>query len=141
MHTETITVEHPHIKQGKYSAIKTTDGRWISVPTDQMGGFSKGQTYAIQVEQTQEGYWNFKGFPQAAPTQPQTNGGAQPAQAYDSRSEDMAVMGIIGRCFQGTGLLPPLGDLEDMMRNARQAWRNSHKNKVIAEEDGPPWEM
>jgi len=132
---ETVTVQYVNPAQAgkKRGSIKTSTGEYIGVWPNELALFQQGQTYVIEIEMNGQ-YKNFAGFagqaaaaPQQPQGQPQPNGSHRPAQGGD-KSEDMAVMGIVGRCFHGTGQLPDQNTLSSMMQNVRLAWRNSSQS-------------
>lgn len=145
MQTETITVQYvnPPKNNPNFGSIKTSTGEYISVPSNRLHEFAQNGTYAIDIEMNGR-FKNFKDFanpgavppPQQAPlvayaptaaTPPPRNTPIMDTEAH--KSENMAVMGIIGRCVHGTGTIPPVSVLEDMMRSIRHAWRESQKDK------------
>lgn len=146
MQTETVTVQYvnPPKNNPNFGSIKTSTGEYISVPSSRLHEFAPNGVYTLIVEMNGR-FKNFKDFAgQAeAPPTPQNYGvPPQPAQGYippprntpimdteAHKSENMAVMGIIGRCLHGTGQIPPVAQLEDMMRSIRQAWKASQQAK------------
>ncbi len=150
-----------------WGSIKDDRGARVSVPADQVHLFSPGMTYNMEVELEQRAdktYRTFVGFvpdnspppqqpwnpppaPPPAPatpmpvTSPVTTHNAPPVEhvTIDLKSEDMAVTGIIGRAFQGTGSVPDMHMLMSMMVSVRLAWRGSVKGAETQTEQGPPF--
>lgn len=142
MPTEQVTIAYvnPPKPGAKKGSIKTQDGRYFSVWPDKLGGFSKGMSCTIDydISTTDDGrqFYNLKnafsalGVPIGGPMAPSANKGGTPGP--NTKSEEMFVMGVMGRCHQGTGKLPDAAILAQEAENLLLAWRKAFAPKPVA---------
>lgn len=132
MPIEQITVAYvnPPKDGAKKGSVKDMHGRYFGVWPDKLAQYEKGQTYEVEYD-TQEyngkTYRHIKRIVSGAAS----GGGTRPAMraaTSDSKSVEMAVMGIIGRAFHGTGMVPDEASLTAMVRTVRLAWENGFKD-------------
>lgn len=112
----------------------------VSVPADQLGKFQPGQSIGIswspQEFTTPDGQvksWNkllSVNTPQGMPAQQSAAPQRQQAHTPDSKSKEMAVMGIVGRAM-GSGKYEP-ADVHHLMMEARVAWESVMEGKAPA---------
>lgn len=105
----------------KMGSVKADDGTVIGVYPDKLSLFQQGQTYTVEYD---EGDGGFKRLKRIIPGAPSTVNG----KTEDQGQCGMFVMGVIGRCFQGTSQLPDERTLIDMVRHLRKAWSGGMKD-------------
>ena len=139
MPVEQVTVAYvnPPKDGGKKGSIKDMHGRYFGVWPDKLALYQKGNTYEIEydVEEYQgRTYRNVKRIINGAggTHAPSGRGAPTPAagRGMDTKSVEMAVMGIIGRAFQGTGTIPDEAALTRMVRTIRKAWVNGFNDEL-----------
>jgi hypothetical protein len=106
----------------KMGTIKCEDGTIIGVWPNKLNLFQQGQTYTIEYEQNGD-FKNFKRIIPGAPNTAPSNG-----KSEDLGQCGMFIMGVMGRCFQGTSQLPDERVLTDIVRHLRKAWTNGMKD-------------
>lgn len=137
-------VKNPRNPNG---SIKDPVLGYISVPPQALPQFQKGKRYCIQIETTDKGYKNFRGFANPAPTAPQSTAGnftgapqqiARPvaptapqrqrltappqtfAQQFDAQALNIFTTGITGRAL-GSGHFTA-ADIDELVREAKAAF-------------------
>jgi hypothetical protein len=111
-------VNQPKEGQRKGS-IKGDDGNYYGVWPDKLSLFQKGQTYTIEyTESTASSGKTYRDFKRIIPGAPSTGNG----KTDDQGQCGMFIMGVMGRCFQGTGNMPDQTTLTNMVRHLRKAW-------------------
>lgn len=124
MHTETVKVAFVNQPAAgrKTGSIKSEAGNYYNVEPHALALFEKGGTYEIQYTTRDwqgKTYRDFKAMAGASP------GNAKAVASASCKSEEMAVMGIIGRALQGSGTVPDEETLTIMMQAVRHAWRTT----------------
>lgn len=129
---------------GKKGTVKDMHGRYFGVWPDKLDQYEKGGTYEVEYDTTEyqgKTYRNIKRIVSGGGRTPSRAGGGSSAPAgADNKAVEMAVMGLMGRCYQGTGSLPPKDVLEVEMRNIKDAFEAAFSPVVLPNpfEDGPP---
>jgi hypothetical protein len=119
----------------KMGSIKGDDGTIIGVYPDKLNLFQQGQTYTVEYD---EGEGGFKRLKRIVPGAPSTLANDN---SHD-KGADIFVTGVIGRCFQGTGNLPPYAEVRDMVQRLRLAWAEGMKDgpaDAVPEDKGAPF--
>lgn len=123
----TVAFVNPPKAGQKKGSVKAEDGTYYGVWPDKLHQYVKGGHYTVEYdEQTGSDGRIWKTISRIV-----SNGSGQaPARATDkggapsfTRSEEMFVMGIIGRALQGTGGLPDEDTLTAYVVAARAAWQ------------------
>jgi hypothetical protein len=127
-------VNPPKTPGSKKGSIKGEDGVYYGVWADKLYQFQKGGRYSIEYDtetDSQNRQWNTvkrvitngtgqSPLPgQAAATRPGTTHG-QPA-----RAEEMFVMGLMNRSYQGTGIVPLEDVAYEQILGLRAAWNRA----------------
>jgi hypothetical protein len=146
-------------KDRRPPSIKTSDGNYFNIPDAALGVFAQGMSGVIGFDINAKGYkqathWNGQPLPQGFTPQPvmqpaqnfqqaganvyqqDTNRPSQADNKADTKSEDMFVMGVVGRAM-GSGQFI-VNDVELLTKAAVRAWQNRHKMEP-AFDDGAPW--
>ena len=139
-----ITVQYvnPPKEGKKRGTIKTTDDVIYGV-FDLLDRFAVGCKYTIGYE-THEFDAGRGDGPQTYKTIKKVVAGPPPGQALTAsrgspsmtKSEEMFVMGVIGRSLQGTGVIPEYKELVRMVRALRSAWTEGFED--IPHATAPP---
>ena len=145
MPIETITVQYVNQPRGnsKKGTIKSSDGRYFGVWPDKLSLFEANHSYTIEFDQEQ---YQGKTYNQFTRIVDGANGSAAPAtrqttsQRADTKSVEMAVMGIVGRALQGSGTVPSQAHLCEMMDNVRTAWLWAFSDKKTPPEPVDPYQ-
>lgn len=127
----TVAYVNPPKPGQKVGNIKTNTGEYYRVWNDKLQLFQQNGQYTI--EYTDESYNGkaYKMFSKMVGAVAVGSNGAAPTQVGASatgatnftKSEEMFVMGLIGRCIQGTGGLPDEDTLYNWVLACRGAWR------------------
>lgn len=126
MQTAEITVAYVNPpKPGKKSgSVKSTDGVSYWGPPAALAQYDVGETYMIQYETNEAGFNNLVTAKSHTPKQGMDPQAPPPRTQSSShtKSVEMATMGFLGRCYQGTGNVPSAETLEVQMRSFIVAW-------------------
>lgn len=139
--TATIAVKYvnPPKAQGKSGTVKDANDQLWGYWPDRLPEIAGKVGQTINVEYSTREYQGktYKTISKILADAPQTNGAEHKPNGSPShtKSVEMAVMGIIGRTFQGTGTIPPENELTDMLRRVRRAWESA----MAPEEYGAPF--
>jgi len=148
MPVDTVTVQYVNQPRAgrKMGSIKTVDGKYFGVFPELLPKFGRGGVYEIEYEQTigQDGntyntlkrILSIKGLP-AISSSNSSNSGARPASVgghSHTAAVEMFVMGVIGRAYEGTGMLPDESVLVEHVRALRSAWERGFASEQKSEE-------
>lgn len=126
MSQETITVAYcnPPGEGKKQATIKSTAGAIYGLFPDKLAHFKVGQTYTVEVQSREFQGRTFKTIKSIVHGGNGTQAAPAPSGAPSyTKAEEMFIMGVLGRCYQGTGSLPDALTLTMNVRNLRRAWR------------------
>lgn len=120
-------VNPPKTPSSKKGSIKGDDGVYYGVWADKLPQFQKGGRYSIEYDTERDNQgrdWNTVKRIITNGTGGQTAvgrpGGAQPA-----RAEEMFVMGLMNRSYQGTGIVPVEDQAYEQILGLRSAWNRA----------------
>lgn len=128
----TATIEVAYVNQPKpgkkKGSVKAANGEIYGVWPSDLGRFQVGQQITFNYEESTFNGQTYKSakFPKGAPPAPTP----MAASSGPAKSEEMFVMGVIGRTLQGTGSFPDPVELTNWVKAARMAWRDGFSNKT-----------
>ncbi len=149
MPIETVCVQYVNEpREGKkQGSIKTDDGRYFNVWPEKLELYTAGMTYEIEYDakfKTVKRIISEGGTASTPSVASVTHGQASHVPSYATTSSgstkpvEMFVMGVIGRCLEGQGIIPDKQDLTLWVRNLRTAWAEGFSDEPIeVERDGP----
>jgi hypothetical protein len=122
-----ITVQYVNQpKEGaKKGTIKTDTGEVYGVWADKLQNYAVGGKYTIEYdESTFQGrqYKSVKRIIQSAAGTSSPGGSGGAPNNANTKSVEMAVMGIVGKAYEGSGGLPPEDTMFAEMLAVRGAW-------------------
>lgn len=149
MNTTTVQVQYLNTAEGKRPpSIKDTTGKRYSIPAWMFPQLQVNGTYTVQYETVDKNnttYYNITGFAGGLPT-PQQQPAPTPIQiaqalpmaaphtaplpagpmpSPDNRSEDIFICGVCNHAIAHQSYPLDTASLQQLIMNARQAWRNT----------------